>query len=83
MFSNFALAIKSDCSFFGIFQSFYWFVSSIFYKLAPWRYVLKDVLNHFLVHSSAKNTLRKAKNVVFSFFCILVDRPLGGGGGMG
>ena len=34
MFRIFALAIKFDCLFLAIFQSFYWFVSSIFDKLA-------------------------------------------------
>ena len=40
-------------------------------------YVSKDPLNHFLVHSSAKNSLRRAKNEAFSLVCILVDRPMG------
>ena len=54
MFSIFTLAIKFDCLFFTIFQSFDLFVSFIFDKLAiPWTYVSKDVLNHNLVHSSA------------------------------
>ena len=80
MFGIFTLAIKFDCLFLGIFQSFYWFVTFIFDKLAtPWIYVSKDALNHFLVHSITKNSLRKAKNVVFSLFCILVDRPIGKG----
>ena len=35
MFSIFALAIKFDCLFFTIFQSFYLFVGFIFDKLAP------------------------------------------------
>ena len=43
----------------------------------PWIYVTKDALNHFLVNSSAKNSLRRTENVVFSLFCILVDRPMG------
>ena len=41
-------------------------------------YVLKDALNHFLVDSSAKSSLRSAKNVVFFLFSILVYRPMGG-----
>ena len=41
-------------------------------------YVSNDALNHFLVNSSAKNSLKRAKNVVFSLFCILVDRPMVG-----
>ena len=35
-------------------------------------------VNHLLVHSSPKNSLRSAKNVVFSLFCILVNRPIRG-----
>ena len=36
--------------------------------------------NHFLVISRAKNSLKRAKNVVFFLFCcILVDRPMEGG----
>ena len=57
MFSIFTLAIKNDCLFLTIFQSFHLFVSFIFDKLPPppppGIYVLKDVLNHYLVHSSA------------------------------
>ena len=54
MFSIFTLAIKFDCLFLTIFQSFHLFVGFIFDKLAPpWTYVSKDVLNHYLVHSSA------------------------------
>ena len=49
MFSIFTLAIKFDCSFVTIFQSFYLFVGFIFDKLAPpGTYVSKDVLNHYL-----------------------------------
>ena len=35
IFCIFTLAIKFDCLFFGIFQSFYWFVTFMFDKLAP------------------------------------------------
>ena len=82
MFSIFTLAIKFDCIFLTIFQSFHLFVSFIFNKLAsPLNtvYVSKDVLNHYLVHSSAFKGLKSAKNVVFFSFCILVDMPMGGG----
>ena len=72
--------IKFDCLFLAIFKSFYWFVSFIFDKLASWIYGSKDALNHVLVHSSPKTSLRNAKNVVLFLFCILVDRPMGGGG---
>ena len=41
-------------------------------------YVSKDVLNHYLVHSSTFNDLKSAKNVVFFSFCILVDMPVEG-----
>ena len=56
MFSIFTLAIKFDYLFFTIFESFHLFVSFIFDKLAPSPpliYVSKDVLNHYLIHSSA------------------------------
>ena len=54
----------------------------IFDKLSPPtpKYVSKDALNHFLVNSNAKNSLRRVKNVVFFLFCILVDWSMGGGG---
>ena len=80
MLSIFTLAIKFDCLFFTIFQSFYLFVGSIFDKLtpSPETYVSNDVLNHYLVHSNAKNSLKNAKNVEFFPFCILVDMPMGG-----
>ena len=50
MFRILTLAIKIDCLFL---TSFHLFVSLIFDKLAPRLYVSKDVLNHYLVHSSA------------------------------
>ena len=80
MFSIFTLAIKFDCVFLTIFQSFYLFVSFIFNKLAArLQFFLfsKDVLNHYLVHSSTFNDLKSAKNVVFFSFCILVGMPMG------
>ena len=79
MFSILNLAIKFDCVFLTIFQSFHLFVSFIFNKLAPSLntvYVSKDVLNHYLVHFSAFNSLKSAKNVVFFSLCILVDMPM-------
>ena len=42
-------------------------------------YVLKDLLNHYFVRSSAFNSLKSAKNVMFFSFCIFVDMPMGGG----
>ena len=41
-------------------------------------YVSKNVLNHYLVHSSAFNGLKSAKNIVFFSFCILVNMPRSG-----
>ena len=81
MFSIFTLAIKFDCVYFTIFQSFHLFVSFIFNKLAPppQIYVSKGALNHFLVHSSPFNGIKSAKNIVFFSFCILTDMPMGGG----
>ena len=72
--------IKFDCLFLAIFHRFNSFVSFIFDKLAPWIYGSKDALNHVLVHSSPKTSLRSAKHVVFFLICILVDRPMNGGG---
>ena len=55
MFSIFTLAIKFDCLFLTIFQSFHLFVGFIFDKLAPppEHMFQKDVLNHYLVQSRA------------------------------
>ena len=36
--------IKFDCLFLAIFQSFYWFVSFIFDKLAPLEYMVQKML---------------------------------------
>ena len=38
--------------------------------------VLKYALNHFLVYSRAKHSLRSAKNKVFFLLCILADSPM-------
>ena len=81
MFGVFTLAIKFDCLFLGIFQSFHSLVTFIFDKLPPPPiYVSKDALDYFLANSSTKNSLRRAKNVVFFLFSILVHRPMGEGG---
>ena len=52
LFSIFTLAIKFDCVFLTIFQSFYLFVSSIFDTLAslPFEYMFQKI---YLVLSSA------------------------------
>ena len=80
MFSIFTLAIKFDCLFLTIFQSFHLFVGFIFDKLAPppGHMFQKMCLNHYLVHSSSQNCLKSTKNVVFFPLCILVDMPMGG-----
>ena len=71
VFSIFHQAIKFDRLFLAIFQSFYWFVSFIFDKLAlPLNKCFKRYFKSFLVYSSAQDCLRIAKNVVFSLFCI-------------
>ena len=43
MFSIFTLAIKFDCLFLTIFQSFYLFVGFIFDKLAPPEYMFQKM----------------------------------------
>ena len=59
-------------------------MSFIFDKLAappplPKICVLKYTLNHFLVYFSAKDSLRSAKNVVFSLFCLHFGQQASGG----
>ena len=78
MFGIFTLAIKFDCLFLGIFSKFLLICDFIFDNLAPPPRICvsKDALNHFLVHSSSKNSPRRAKNVVFSLFWILVGGSL-------
>ena len=58
-------------------------MSSSFDKLAlpPRIYVLKDALNHFLVHSSAKDSLRSAENMASSLSLHFGRQADGGGGG--
>ena len=75
MFSILKQAIKFDCLFLAIFLNVHLFVSFIFDKLAPHPKInsSKYALNHFLVHSSATQCLRRAENVVFFLFHILVD----------
>ena len=76
MFGVFTLAIKFHYLFLGILKTFHWLVTLLFDKLAPPQiYVSKDALNHLSVNSSAKDSLRRAKNVVFFLFRILVVRP--------
>ena len=79
MFGVFALAIKIYWLFiFGHFSKFLLICDFNFWQISlSWRYVAKDALNQFLVHSSAKNSLKRPKNVVFFLFCVLVDRPMG------
>ena len=68
---------------FGHFSKFVLICECYFWQISPPlpKYMFqKNALNHFLVHSSAKkNSLSSAKNVLFSLFCILVHRPMGGG----
>ena len=81
MLSIFTPAIKFDCLFLAIFKNFYWFVSFIFDKIAfhlniCFKRCFKSLFSPF--QCNKKNSLRSAENVIFSFFCILVDRPIGG-----
>ena len=41
-------------------------------------YVSKNALNHFLVNSSAKDSLRRAKNVVFFYSAFWLTGQWGG-----
>ena len=82
MFSIFTLAIKFDCLFLTIYQSFHLFFGFIFDKLAPsplnmcFKRCFKSIFSPLqcIKHSQS------AKNVVFFPFCILVDMSMGGGG---
>ena len=67
-FSNFLL----------IFEFYFWQISP-----PPSEYVSKNDLNYSLVHTSAKYSLKSAKNVVFPSYCILVNRSMDGGRGGG
>ena len=86
MFDIFTLAMKFDLFIFEQFSKLLLIFDFNFWQSSPptpWIYVSKDALNHFLVHSSAKkNSLRRAKNVVFFVFW-MVARPTGKGGGGG
>ena len=72
MFSIFTLAIK----FLTIFRSFLYLLVLFSRNYPP--LISKDVLNHYLIFSSAFNGLKSAKNVVFFSFCILFDMPMRG-----
>ena len=80
MFGVFYISDQIWLFIFGHFLKFSLICDFNFWQLAPppWIYVSKDALNHFSVNSSAKNSLKRAKNVLFFLFCILVDRPMGG-----
>ena len=53
---------------FGHFWKFSLICDFYFWQISPpWRYVLKDTSNQFLVQSIAKNSLRIAKNVLLFF----------------
>ena len=63
---------------FGHFAKFSRICKFIFEKLPPILQLnvsIYYILDHFLVHSSAKDCLRGSKNVLFTFLCILVQRP--------
>ena len=44
MFGVFALAMKFDCLFLGIFKSFYWYVTLIFEKFPLPEYMFQKML---------------------------------------
>ena len=68
MFSVFQQAIKFDCLFLAIFQSFFLIYEFYFWPIRPPSLinVSKYALNRFLILSSAKNSLKSAKNVEFT-----------------
>ena len=75
MLRTFRLAIKFDCQFLATFQTF------IFDELAPapplnkrFKICFKSFFESILVQDS----LRRAKNLVFFLFSLLVGRPIGG-----
>ena len=83
LFSIFTLAIKFDCLFLSIFQSFYLFVSSIFDKLTPpppLHICFKKYFKSLFSPLQCIKLFVESKNVVFFSFCILVDMPEMGGG---
>ena len=80
MFGIFTLAIRFDCLFSGIFSKFSLICDFNFWQLAPplnicFKWCFKSLFSQF---QRKKNSLKRAKNVIFSLFCILVDRSMGG-----
>ena len=71
MFSNFTLVIVYFWAFFEV-------LSLFFDKLAPLNICFKRCFKSLFSPFQCKNSLSSAKNVIFSLFCILVDRPWGG-----
>ena len=71
MFSDFTIAVKSERLFLAIFQSFEFY----FRRISPPEYMFQKCFKSLFSPFQCKNSLRSAKNVVFSLFCILVDRP--------
>ena len=70
MFSIFTLAIKFDCLFWAIFQSFNLFLSFILDQLAPPPriYVSKDVLNHYFNPFPEHKTVSKVLKTWYFFY---------------
>ena len=80
MSNIFILAIKFDCLFLAVFQSYCLIVSFIIDKLLPpaeHTYQKMLWIPFESISVQKKDSLRSAKNVVFFLFCILVDRPMG------
>ena len=82
MFSIFTPAIKFDCLFLTIYQSFHLFVGFIFVKLAPppLDICFKRCFKSLSSLLQCTKQSQSAKNVVFFRFCILVNMSMGGGG---
>ena len=86
MFSIFTLAIKFDCLFLAIFQSFDLFVSFIFDKLAPppvntyFKRCFKSLFSSF---QCKKSVLKVLKTRYFSYSAFLSTGQWGWGGGYG
>ena len=80
MFSIFTLAIKFDCLFLAIFQSFHLFNSCIFDKLAPPEYTFKKMFKSLFSPFQCIQQSQKCYKRVF-FLILHFGRHANGGGG--
>ena len=73
-FRTFLQAIKFDCLVLATFQSFCWFVSYIFDKLAPFfKQMFQKYFKSFFVHFSVLNISININHIVAFFFVQLVS----------